>query len=166
MATELPDEVDCRQLADEFGSVSGSIAAARLARVGGTFRITGSAVVKLEFCRDEHGRAVINGAITAPIEAQCQRCLQWMSLEIGVTVCVVALRSIDDDESEGLDVVAVPDGRLKLAELVEDEILLACPMIPAHDEASCSAPRSGAVGSTEERYKPFAGLADLIDKRN
>ena len=166
MATELPDEVDCRQLADELGAISGSISAARLARISGSFRITGSANAELDFYRDERGRVIINGEITAPIEAVCQRCLEWMALELGVSVHVVALPTMDDDEPEGLDIVAVPGGQLRLAEWVEDEILLACPMIPAHDTASCSAPQGAAPESTEERHKPFAGLADLIDKRS
>ena len=166
MATELPDEVDCRQLADELGSISGSISAARLARIGGSFRITGSANAALDFFLDERGRVIINGEITAPIEAECQRCLEWMALEVGVSVRVVAVPSVDDEELEGPDIVAVPGGHLRLAALVEDEILLACPMIPAHDTTLCSAPQDAAPESTEERYKPFAGLADLIDKRS
>ena len=165
MATELPDEVDCRQLANELGSISGAISNDRLARIGGPFRITGSADAEFEFCSDEQGRVIINGEITAPIEAQCQRCLEWMRLQIGVSVHVIGLPSVDDDEFEGLDIIAIPGGRLKLPELVEDEILLACPMFPAHDTASCSASKDAPPEPTEERYKPFAGLADLISKR-
>ncbi len=161
MATELPDEVDCRQLADEVGSISGSIPAARLTNISGVFRLAGSARVRLDFRLDEDRHVAIDGEIEAPIEAQCQRCLEWMSLELCIKVCALAMPSADDDFAFEQNVIAAPAGQLKLADLVEDEILLACPMIPAHGERSCDSP-AGSGPQPDERYKPFAGLADLI----
>ncbi len=164
MATELPDEVDCRQLADEVGSISGSIAPARLTNVSGVFRLAGSARVRLDFRRNDDQQVAIDGEIEAPVEAQCQRCLQWMSLELCIKVYALAMPSADDDFAFEQNVIAAPEGQLKLADLVEDEILLACPMIPAHSDHSCDSP-AGSGPQPDDRYKPFAGLADLIKKQ-
>ena len=98
------------------------------------------------------------------LAAQCQRCLEWMSLELCIKVCALAMPSADDDFAYEQSLIAAPEGQLKLADLVEDEILLACPMIPVHGERSCDSP-AGSGPQPDERYKPFAGLADLIKKQ-
>jgi uncharacterized protein len=165
MATELPDEVDCRQLADEAGTISGSIAATRLTRIGGEFRLAGNARARLDFRRDEDRQVAVAGEIEAPIEARCQRCLEWMPLELCIDVRALAMPSGEEDFAFEQNVVAARGGQLKLTELVEDEILLACPMIPAHDERACSAPAGSAPAASDERRNPFAGLADLIKKQ-
>ena len=164
MATELPDEVDCRQLADEARSISGSMAPARLTQISGVFRLGGSARVRLDFRRDDDERIAIDGEIDAPVEAQCQRCLKWMSLELCITVCALAMPSADDDFAYEQNLIAAPEGQLKLADMVEDEILLACPMIPVHVDRSCDS-QADSGPRPDERYKPFAGLADLIKKK-
>jgi len=166
MATELPDEIDCRLLADELGTVSGQISATRLARVRGIFRLSGNVNVGMESHRDKNNRVVVTGEITAPMEAKCQRCLEWMSLEIGVTMRVVAVPSVDDQKSWEIDCIVAPDWKLHVLELIEDEILLACPMIPAHEKVSCHPPPSRAVEPPKSRYKPFGHLAELIEKKD
>jgi uncharacterized protein len=98
----------------------------------------------------------------------CQRCLQPVTLELDVSR---ALRFVGDEataetldaESED-DVLALPR-RLDLHELVEDELLLALPVVPLHAECPVSLPI--ALGPEldqsvdESAPKPFAVLAGL-----
>jgi uncharacterized protein len=98
----------------------------------------------------------------------CQRCLQPVALDLDVAR---ALRFVGDEataealdaESED-DVLAMPR-RLDLHDLVEDELLLALPLVPLHAECPVNLPMAagpeldGPGGETAR--KPFAVLAGL-----
>ena len=104
-------------------------------------------------------------AVTAEVRLVCQRCLQPMT---------TALRSESElafatGESEripaGYELIAGDPKRVNLAELVEDELLLALPPIPRHAAGEpCRLP--GTVAAEEpaapEMRRPFAGLKDLL----
>ena len=62
------------------------------------------------------------------------------------------------------DHVLAPAGRLAVHALIEDELILACPMIPRHADNVCGA----AAGSDApgERHKPFAALGELLAARD
>ena len=167
MRTELPDFVDCGNLAVARGGLAGSIAPQRLARVTGVYRAAGVAAVNLAFAHDDRGRVIIHGALAALVEAQCQRCLEWMPLSIDTSIGVVALEPGDlvAGENQDDDVVIAPGGRLNVLDLIEDEILLACPMIPGHaEQCSENGPACRADGSANIN-RPFEGLAELLEKR-
>jgi len=56
-------------------------------------------------------------------------------------------------------VLCGPGERLALAELVEDELILALPVVALHGSgSSCAAP---AAAETDERASPFAVLKDI-----
>ena len=162
MATELPDEIDCRLLADEFAEVSGYISATRLDPAGELLKVSGDVSVAMEFRHDENNRVIVTGEITAPVEAKCQRCLEWMPLELGISLRVAVSPSADERGSWELDCIIAPDWKLQVTELIEDEILLASPMIPTHEKEFCQALPSGTWEGDESRYKPFEQLANLI----
>jgi uncharacterized protein len=107
-------------------------------------------------------------AARARVWRDCQRCLQPVALDLEVTR---ALRFVADEataealdaESED-DVLALPR-RLDLHELVEDELLLALPLVPMHAECPVSLPMSTSdepsAPSAEPAPRPFAALAGL-----
>lgn len=162
MAAELPDAIDLKPLADSGETVSGVVGATRLGRVSGEFRMAGEARASLGLSRDAEGRIRLVGTIEAALEARCQRCLEWMPLALKSRVDVLALgegAAAPLDE----DTVSAPGGRLALREFVEDEILLGCPMIPAHDTPACHAERDET--ESEDRHRPFAGLGEMIKQR-
>lgn len=98
----------------------------------------------------------------ADLMLQCQRCLEPVACQVTVDR---RLRFVDgEDEAERLDadseddVLALPR-RLDLRELVEDELLMALPIIPRHED--CALPASGAAAAeetTEQTPHPFAAL--------
>jgi uncharacterized protein len=94
---------------------------------------------------------------------QCQRCLQPMSQALQVDRRYRFVADEDeaarlDDESED-DVLALP-ARLDLHELVEDELILALPIVPRH--AVCPEPlRVADEPGAESAPHPFAALAVL-----
>ena len=65
-----------------------------------------------------------------------------------------------DDETED-EVLALPK-TLNLRDLVEDEMLLALPLVPRHDVCPEAIPMQfGDVEEVEEKANPFASLAIL-----
>lgn len=95
----------------------------------------------------------------------CQRCLQPYRTDVVVDRAVRFVRGEDqaealDAESEE-DVLALPR-ELDLRELVEDELLLALPIVPRHEacpEAPPALAESAAVAAQTQR--PFAVLKAL-----
>ena len=88
----------------------------------------------------------------------CQRCLEPMTLSLVARPQWLFVRAGEgretppDEEAEVIEV----DRPLMLSELVEDELLLAMPMIPMHRLEECPARKYSATG--KERENPFAGL--------
>lgn len=106
------------------------------------------------------------GARTA-VWLTCQRCLQPYQQTIEIDRRLRFVR--DEAEAEALDaeleddVLALPRS-LDLRELIEDEILLALPLVPRHEH--CPAPLSFDPGAAEavaepEKEHPFAALQAL-----
>lgn len=109
-------------------------------------------------------------ALTVSTRARlaCQRCLQDFDVPLQVAadfrfVANEALAAALDADAEE-DVLPLPQ-RLDLHELVEDELLLALPLVPMHEVCPQPLrgvdPVAGALGGTDDepgRTHPFAAL--------
>ncbi len=101
-------------------------------------------------------RLVVEGELSL----SCQRCLGGLSWGLKVDNVLQPVRpgqaipegELEDDEVDAIEVAA----ELDVLALVEDEILLALPIAPRHE--NCESPRNMA-GSNKE--SPFAALASL-----
>ena len=92
----------------------------------------------------------------------CQRCLEGFPFDLEIDERIVMVKDEAalpelEDEVPGIDVIVQPEG-LDVAALVEDEILLALPLAPAHAQGVCGA---GTEASQQKRENPFAALAKL-----
>jgi uncharacterized protein len=95
----------------------------------------------------------------------CQRCLEGISFKLDIDsrlelIPEDAELSQDELEDDTRDFLPV-GGELNVAELVEDEVLLALPAAPRHER--CGLPGAADAG---ERINPFASLAGLKGKPN
>jgi len=101
----------------------------------------------------------------ADLVLQCQRCLQPLDEAVHVDRHFRFVGDEDtaaalDDELED-EVLALPKA-LNLRDLVEDEMLLALPLVPRHDVCPEKVPMQfGDVEIVEEKANPFASLALL-----
>ncbi len=167
MASELPELIECRQLAAGAGALSGTLSVARLARIAEPYRVVGDTHVELR-CRGRDGGGYhIDGQIKARLEARCQRCLEWMAWPLEVTLGLTAFNKAPPSQDHGEeDSVELVDGMLPLREVVEDEVLLSCPFAPLHAPADCPAGENIVVAEGgSDRKQPFAGLANLLKSR-
>lgn len=102
----------------------------------------------------------------ATVHLQCQRCLQQMQQALLIDRRFLFVHS--EEEAERLDEsseddVMVLSPRLDLQELLEDELILALPLVPKH-EGTCPQPLPLAADQAEagsEAPHPFAALAAL-----
>lgn len=104
----------------------------------------------------------------ADVVLQCQRCL----LPVEVTVEVDRqFRFVEDEDTAAAiddeieDEVLVLTRALNLRELLEDEMLLAMPLVPRHEACPAPLPRTfgdvDEVDAAEAAANPFAALAAL-----
>ena len=97
----------------------------------------------------------------------CQRCLEPANFHVGGEYDYVIIpegKSIEDLPS-GYDALEVGDDPIDLTSLVEDELLLALPLVPRHEICPDSVPLSAQSAdfdaSQAQRPSPFAALAAL-----
>lgn len=127
--------------------------------------------VNLEFTRTDTRLPVIKGHIKAELQMVCNRCLEATDLTIDSTLEVVLVSSDEQAErlQEGFDIWLVEDQKLFLRDFIEDEILLAMPIVISHEDCEPAKALIEALPgeendeNTEEEQKenPFAALKDL-----
>jgi uncharacterized protein len=113
---------------------------------------------------------VLEGRISGRLSVECQRCLGPMDIEINETLrlCFIESSSLETSVPEGFDPYDfIQDEAIALADLIEDELLLAIPDVPMHED--CEMPgayRAVEVqeNETEQKPNPFAQLAVLKNK--
>lgn len=112
------------------------------------------------------GAAAAEGRVTATLHVTCQRCMDELAVAVD-SACRLVFADTDADEvqvPEEDELVVTRGGRISLAELVEEELLLALPLVPMHGEGqACSMkPAAGAQPASEPKQRPFAGLRELM----
>lgn len=164
MTGRLPERFDPREAAREGLAGTGAVPVAAMPRLAPLLvRAAGEAQVALAACRDPAGWCVIEGRVTARVEAPCQRCLEPMTLALDAPV---ALAVVESDAQAGqlpeaYEPLEVPPGAaVALATLVEDELLLALPAYVRHPEGQCQAAGLRSPPGREPR-RPFAALERL-----
>lgn len=105
----------------------------------------------------------------AAIARTCQRCMHPMLVELAVDQRIRFVEG--EDAAARLDAEVEEDvlplqAAINLAELIEDELLLALPVIPKHDRCPEAWPGLGAAEASppdvdDARDNPFAVLAAL-----
>ncbi len=162
MDDSLPAIIDPIGLADKEVRLQGGLPLTgmqRLMQAG--VEGQGTAAVDLHFGRDAEGHRRLKGRIDAVLSLPCQRCLQGLSLTLALApdLVLIAAGEREDAAPEGADTLAV-DGPLPLNQIVEDELILALPMIPMHSDGACE-PAVAKEKAVETRPNPFAALAKL-----
>ena len=121
----------------------------------------------LEGNMDKDGQHRLSGRVRTVLHTQCQRCLEPMTLEVAHSFDYVLIRdqSLEDNVTDGSETLICAEDELDLAWFIEEEILLAMPMIAKHDD--CSLPQTGARDTLPqaETHNPFAALKDLLETK-
>lgn len=146
--------------------LEGELAVADLERLHDLLaEVSGSVSFRLQGSKGEHGKYFLQLEVGGLLLLACQRCLEAVPFELDVDSLLELLpegadMSQDELEDDTRDFLPVA-GELSVAELVEDEILLALPVAPRHEK--CGLPGAAGAG---ERINPFAALNGLKGKPN
>ncbi len=105
--------------------------------------------------------------VTAEVVLTCQRCLGPVRRALASDAQVVFAEEGTPGLPEGSETVGGDPHRLDFVALVEDELLLALPIIPQHEAGeACTLPTGEGdeidASDTAEMRRPFAGLKDLL----
>lgn len=130
--------------------LSGSIELPRLERLVGVLESrTGSVDARLRF-RQSGGDwticSIIDVEYDTTVQLSCQRCLGPVDYRVegGAHLAVLEDASLAQHLAEGFEPLVLEDERLVPLTLIEDEVLLALPLVPRHDPGSCEAPAAAS----------------------
>ncbi len=165
----LPVHIEPRRLAESRRILEGTYAVAEMPRLLASLsEEQGEIAVELQFGIDEEGIRYMRGRLRAELGLQCQRCLETMRypLETELSLAIVSGEAEAEMLPEHYDPLFVDAEPLYLKDLIEDELLLALPIVPRHPEGECGIESGNSgddeeVGEPEQKDNPFSVLASM-----
>lgn len=164
----IPPHVDPRKLADRGISLTGELPLCQFSRVCELLTNTaGDVRVAFEFSRDELHVALVRLKLESEVRMICQRCLDEAVIPVsGEYLYAIVIPGTDALHlPQGYDALEVGEEPLDLLALIEDELLLALPIVPMHPPEECQQPagllESESSKNAVTRSNPFSVLAQL-----
>ena len=158
----LPETVDPIQLAKQRAVFEGSLPLKQFTRLSDLLVCTeGEISYRLDFKMVE-GFSIIDGSIEADVSMMCHRCMQVVQEAV---VSDFSVKPVYTEEQAAVhksdDVALMTDGKLRLHEILEDEMLLSLPMTVKHE--SCTTAETDKIFETDDASKvsPFEALKQL-----
>lgn len=176
MSSALPKQFDPQRLAGEDIRLEGELNTSGMSRLQESLASNEPSVVnvKLHLWRDKGGRAVIDGSFASTLSCVCQRCMEPVAVEVQGDFSLGVISSEDEMASlpDDLEPLMLEHGQMVDPEtLIEDELILALPVISRHADTADCGPRAAVLGKREpqeiaaegqaEKPNPFAILKDL-----
>ncbi|WP_449429721.1 YceD family protein [Rhodanobacter umsongensis] len=151
-------------------SFEGTLPIAAMSRLCEALASTdGTARFELDFGRDSMGTDYLDVRAQASLTLVCQRTLEPFVLPVAVNTRLGLIRRERDEAGLPPDcepLLVAEDGRLKPTDVIEDELLLALPLIPVNpdsslpDEVTGHEPEDDSTGEGRSE-NPFAVLREL-----
>jgi len=164
----MPERFNPAELADTEAAFEGRLQPDALPRLrAATLTIEAPVTLQVAFYRDMGGHCVAEGRAATTVSLTCQRCMEPVRLELDAAF---RLGVVEDDAAaaalpEDLEPQVVGHHALTPATLIEDELLLALPVVARHaDPADCGSRArhmSAGEAAQNERNNPFSVLKDL-----
>lgn len=157
----LPQVVDGLSFAREGAAVAGVVPVAALPRLlDGLANSDGCLSCRIVGSRDAEGKSWLTLDVSGTLNLVCQRCLKGLAFPVDIRSHLLLVpdgQSWPDEEltEDGFDAITA-EKEMALMSLIEDEVLLALPIVPRHDSCETALP----VVEVQEP-SPFAVLAKL-----
>ena len=164
MAEHLPEFIDPLVLVEKRSEFKGSLPLSQMSRIQELlFDREGEVGFELRFGKE--GRiAAVTGSVRAELQLQCQCCLGSIPWTVNSVVSLGVVRSIDEADllPESYEPLLLDEDSLSLADIVQEELLLAIPTIPQHERCGpVGPPAQETAPEPPKRPNPFAVLANL-----
>ncbi|MBA1149196.1 DUF177 domain-containing protein [Ectothiorhodospiraceae bacterium WFHF3C12] len=176
---EIPERFDPRRMARESAEFHGVLPTGAMNRLASAVLSLGeSAGINARFSTQDNGRPLLEGEASVAVTLRCQRCLEPMTTTVQAPFRLAVVVSEADAERlpEELDAVIVEGDSIETSALVEDELILALPLVGRHENMDdCGIERRHLESSpagvehavdSEEKDNPFAALESLKRDRD
>jgi uncharacterized protein len=142
MLTEpLPATLDVRKAAAREATVDGVLALSKMARLQGALAsLDGHVEAQIAFSKDEESRCIAVVIVRADVSVSCQRCLESMPhrVESENRLAIVGDDELARQLPSRLEPWMVAGEQGDLWALIEDELILAIPLINFHESEDCN----------------------------
>jgi len=166
MSVALPERVDASRMVQARRTFEGKLPIASFQRLRGSLAaVEGEARYDLQFGRDELGVAYLAVRVDADLPLTCQRTLEVYRQPVHVDqrLGLIGEESEEAALPPGYEPLLIPDGQVGLADVIEDELILALPVVPLKPGAPLEWHDEGVEEESEPN--PFAALATLKKKK-
>lgn len=167
MSSGLPVQIQVQKAVAKAMLLEGTLKLSGMSRLQQSLLSDkGEVNVQLEFGRGQDKRAYVRGHFTTDLVMQCQRCMGKMTYHLDTDTALHLVRA-DAEIEEDTESVEITDGQLLLHEFIEDELILALPVVPMHESASeCEQSQMllkymEQPADSEQKENPFAVLKQL-----
>ncbi|HET9031294.1 MAG TPA: YceD family protein [Dokdonella sp.] len=171
MSNTLPDSLDPWRTVQARRVFEGTLAVAQMRRLVGLLASAdGEVSYYIEFDRDAFEISYIDLKLDTSLKLICQRSMAEYSQPIRVDQRLGLIR--DDSEEarlpEGYDPLLVEDGQLCVKDVIEDELILALPLVALSPGAPLEQVpvTSGPDPEDEQPPNPFAVLGQLKNSKH
>lgn len=166
----LPTYIEPFKWADRAAEVEASQPLKSFTRLlQGAVDDKGAVAITSKLFRDAQGHAFVEGEAHAEVTLTCQRCLGPVQVALDVDFRLAFVREEGDADAlaEDEDYLVIGDETVSLQDIVEDELLLALPLVPNHDdcEAYIFEQEEESVVEAPKRENPFLVLAQLKEQK-
>ena len=168
----LPEYVDARKIFLQDQELSGSVPLTDLSKLDGILSSDkGSLIANLRFFQNKSGQRIIAGNLKAEIEVPCQRCLKPLDLVVEDDINLVLVET--EEKAKGLEELYDPwiceTHKINLADLVEEQLILALPIVCLHSDPNCIKKldydlQKGLENSDPGLQNPFRELESLKER--
>jgi uncharacterized protein len=148
----LPTHLDPRKLAQQDYLLEGELGAEHLPRLASSVEsICAPLKATVRFSVDESKAKIASGSVSVSVMAICQRCLDEVKVDLHAEFAVQIIWSEDKIQqvARNYEPWLVSDRMADLSELLEDEILLALPLVNYHPVGACTG--DAFIGSVDVR---------------
>lgn len=169
LPNELPEIIDpfkyCRQNQGAGTHLSGSMCVSKIADVLQDSHLLVNKIIQIElnffYSMDEVH--VIEGQVSGTLRLNCQRCLDEFHLTVSPKIKVAVVKNLETAKKlpSQYEPLIAETGKVNLRNWMAEEILLAIPMIPKHEEPCgmiAQFNHQHATVKPSEKVLPFADL--------
>jgi Predicted metal-binding, possibly nucleic acid-binding protein len=160
--------VDAAALAAAGSRVERTFATSDLPRLAEAGVLDNSEIRSTFHFSEYDGKPAVDGHLAGVVSLLCQRCMGPVKFALDEAFRVLVDETERADEPGGYEPIIAHPTRLDLRWLIEDQALLALPLVAMHAPEECNeqiGQSEEAEESTSGGQQPFRNLRDMMRKR-
>ena len=171
------DQVNAKELAARAAVLERHLGLEKLDRVAAAGGLEGTRIDALLRFGTFDRRTTVDVTLGGVVVLACQRCLQPCECAVEEAASLMVVPLDTDAVPDEYEPLLGPAEQLSLVELIEEQVLLAMPLVPAHEDAARCAALAGkaqaqpavrvqaVTQAAEEKQMPFANLREMLENK-